>query len=366
MFFKKEVEHKTAEEYRADVQAHRQAYKNQWKTFLRTGVFMLAALVAVLVLSVAWFFNNNRVSADGVKISAADGSFEIRSKGFKGVHDDVLQTIKGTDGFWYNIVNSMRTTSGTESSINWLLSENSNQNNYSAQDVTFDGTAVKREDFAIEPGSKGKLTFYLVPGSGGDLSVDLALSVTPYRVETGGTYSKVSNDHGGGDVYANQFLTGHILYFLKTMSSGTATYEWIKDETFHIDITDAEADKEYEYSIYWVWPQNLSQILLNTGDPYLNGQIIEFDDVDTSIRPLVIADMFSYPEKYFFSSLSGQPLTTSYDEIAAINDIHSESPDTTKYDVQKFVDLSSYYNQADQFIGRSISFVEVSLYVSGN
>lgn len=365
MFFMKKDEYKTAEEYRARAQAHKQAYKNQWKTFLNTGVFILAVLVIFFSLTTAWFMNNSRVSGTGTNISTAADRFEIRSRGSKGVHDDVLQSIKGTDGFWYSIANAIRSSSGSENSINWLLSENSNQKNYSNQDVTFNGTTVKREDYAIEPGSKGELTFYIVPTLDGDLSLDLTFSVTPYRVEDNGVYTAVSGDLEGRDAYANQFLTGHILYFLKKASNGTATYEWIKDETFHIDIENAVADQEYEYSIYWVWPQNLSRILLNTGDPYLNGQEIEFDGVDTNIRPSVINDMKKNPQKYFFNSLLGQPLTSSYAEVDEIANIHSYSPETARYNVQYFVDLSSYYNQADQLIGRRISFVEASLRVSG-
>lgn len=365
MFFKKNDEHKTAEEYRASAQSHKQAYKNQWKIFLNTGVFILAVLAIVFALTTAWFMNNSRVSGTGTNISTAADRFEIRSKGSKGVHDDVLQSIKGADGFWYSVVNSIRSSSGSESSVNWLLSENSNQKNYSDHDVTFNGTTDKREDYAIEPGSKGELTFYIVPTLDGDLSLDLTFSVTPYRVESNGTYTTVSGELEGSDAYANQFLTGHILYFLKKVSNGTATYEWIENETFHIDIPDAKANVEYEYSIYWVWPQNLSRILLNTGDPYLNGQEIEFDGVDMEIRPLVIEDMKKNPEKYFFNSLIGKPLTTNYAEVDEIDSIHNCSPETTKYNVQYFVDLSSYYNQADQIIGRRISFVEVSLRVSG-
>lgn len=367
MFFHKGAEHepKTAEEYRAIAQTYKQAYENQWKTFFRTGAIILASLVVFFALTAAWFANNSKVSGEGMSVSIAEKSFEIRSKGSKGVHDDIFPSIKKTDGFWYSIVNSERTSSGTESSINWLLSENSNQNNYSEHDVTFNGTTVKREDYAIEPGTKGELIFYIVPSSDGNISVDLTISVTPYRVESDGTYIEV-NDELKIDTYANQFLKGHILFFLKTVSNGTATYEWMKDNTVHLDIRDAKENQEYMYSIYWIWPQNLSKILLNTGDPYLNGQKIEFDDVDSGIRPLVIEDMMSYPEKYFFNSLSKQPLTTSYAEVKEIEKIHKNSPTTTAYDVQKFVDLSSYYNQADQIIGRRISFIEVSLHVSGD
>ena len=120
---------------------------------------------------------------------------------------------------------------------------------------------------------------------------------------------------------------------------------------------------KYNYSIYWVWPSNLSTVLLNQGDPLLNNASIEFDDKDSTgtLRNAVVEDMQMNPDKYFYSSLTGQGLNLSYDEVKEIPNIHENSGSNNVYNTQLFVDLSSYYNQADMKIGERTSFIEATL-----
>lgn len=129
-------------------------------------------------------------------------------------------------------------------------------------------------------------------------------------------------------------------------------------------------DKEYDYSIYWVWPLNLSTILLNENDEFLNGNTVEFDDKDSTgkLRNQIITDMAENPGRYFFSSLTGAPLNnTDCAEIKEIPNIHANSGKTNgeTYNKQLFVDLSSYYNQADMKIGSEISFIRATLEYTG-
>lgn len=97
----------------------------------------------------------------------------------------------------------------------------------------------------------------------------------------------------------------------------------------------------------------------------MNGNEVEFDDKDSTrtLRNNIVIDMAEYPNKYFFSSLTGQPLDTAYDEVKEISKIHENSGknEDNTYDKQLFVDLSSYYNQADMKIGSGISFVTATL-----
>ena len=77
--------------------------------------------------------------------------------------------------------------------------------------------------------------------------------------------------------------------------------------------------------------------------------------------------MEGYPEKYFFNSLTGDTLNKEYAEIKEIPKIHSTSGQNAadSYDKQLFVDLSSYYNQADMKIGSEISFIRATLEYTG-
>ena len=69
MMFNHNVSNKTAEEYRASAEAHKNALKSQWKIFLQTGLFSVAALVVIGVLTLAWFANNKVVSGQNSSVT---------------------------------------------------------------------------------------------------------------------------------------------------------------------------------------------------------------------------------------------------------------------------------------------------------
>ena len=339
--------------------------KNKRKV-ARNIVFIMAAMVAFIVICIAWFVSNNRVNGVLGGISAKKSGIEIGSKGRGGVHDDLLKKI--AKGIKYHLPESGdegKHDTSQGGSINWLLSEDSNMKNY---DKNYDdGNAFKeiegkfRKDYAMEPGTKGKLDFFIKSYEGGNLSLNFTLDIAPYTMN-GENEQAVEKTSA-----AIPLLSGHILYFLgEEQSDEKIKYTWIKDGTFKIEIKNAQADTEYDYSIYWVWPLNLSTILLNEKDEFLNGNKVEFDDKDPALRSQIVTDMAKYPGKYFFSSLTGGLLDTTYAEVEKIPNIHENSgkSDAT-YDKQLFVDLSSYYNQADMKIGSEISFIRATLEYTG-
>ena len=332
--------------------------KKDKKKVAQNIVFIMAAAIALIALCIAWFVCNNRVNGILGKISAKKAGIEIGSEGSQGVHDDILKEVKSD--LTYHLLKNYKHDTSQGGSINWLLNSDSNMKNYSEGKSFSDTGAGFRKDYAMEPGTKGRLDFFIKSYEKGDLSLDFSLDIVPY-VMNGKTPQVVDKT----STAAPQLLSGHILYFLgEKQSDGKITYTWIKDGKFKIEIQNAEKDKEYNYSIYWVWPLNLSTILLNKDDEFLNGSKVEFDDKDSTgaLRNQIVTDMTENPGKYFFSSLTGNPLDTSYEEVKAIEGIHKYSgKNNGTYDKQLFVDLSSYYNQADMKIGGNVSFITATL-----
>ena len=333
--------------------------KEKRKTIYQIIIIAIVALIVIIALCIAWFVSNNRVNGISGRISAKESGIEIGSKGSQGVHDDILKQVKSD--LTYHLSGEGSTNQYDTSlggSINWLLNPDSNMNNYSEGKSFTDTGAKFRKDYAMEPGTKGRLDFFIKPYEEGDLSLEFSLDIVPYVMnsDTPQVVDKTST--------ASQFLSGHIVYFLREIQNDdTEKYTWIKNGRFRITIPKAEKDKEYNYSIYWVWPLNLSTILLNKNDEFLNGSNIEFDDKDATgaLRNQIVTDMTEHPEKYFFSSLTGSSLDTNYEEVKAIEGIHNSSGANSTYDKQLFVDLSSYYNQADMKIGENISFITATL-----
>ena len=336
--------------------------ENNKRKIVQSIVFIAAAAIALIAICMAWFVSNSRVNGTLVTVSAKYSGIEIGSKGRAGVHDDFLQTIKeGITSFYFPTINEEHDTS-SGGSINWMLNRNSNMRNYK-DGQSFNETEAKyRKDYAIEPGTKGKLDFFIKTYEDGDFSLDFSYEISPFHVESDDVKPILVEN----DTVEAGLLSGHILYFLgEEQSDGKIKYTWIKDGKFKIDIKDAKKDAKYNYSIYWVWPLNLSTILLNEEDSFLNGNKVEFDDKDSTgtLRNNIVTDMAEHPNKYFFSSLTGQPLKKEeYEEVNEIPKIHENSgKNEGDYNKQLFVDLSSYYNQADMKIGSGISFVTATL-----
>lgn len=334
--------------------------ENNKRKIVQSIVFIAAAAIALIAICMAWFVSNSRVNGTLVTVSAKYSGIEIGSEGRAGVHDDFLKKIKEEIASYFPTSDKAYDTS-SGGSINWMLNGNSNMKNYEDGKIFKYTEAKYRKDYAIEPGTKGKLDFFIKTYEDGDFSLDFSLDISPFHVESDDTPRLVGND----TVEAG-LLSGHILYFLEEkQSDGKIKYTWIKDGKFKIDIQEARKDIKYKYSIYWVWPLNLSTILLNTEDSFLNGSTVEFDDKDSTgiLRNNIVTDMEKHPNKYFFSSLTGKPLDTAYDEVKEISNIHKNSGknEGNTYDKQLFVDLSSYYNQADMKIGSGISFVTATL-----
>ena len=73
-------QHKTAAEYRQAANEHARTLKDFWKDFLASGLFVLAAIVAIFAC-LAWFAANNRVSATGSTIGAKADRYTLTAEG---------------------------------------------------------------------------------------------------------------------------------------------------------------------------------------------------------------------------------------------------------------------------------------------
>ena len=347
------IEQLSLEELRKDI-------KENKKKAVQSIIFIEAAAVAIITLCIAWFVSNSQISGNLGTVGAKYSGIEIGSAGAKGVHDDFLQQVKAAITYHLPEGNSDKKHDTSQGgSINWLLSDDSNMKNYDDGKSFTEAGMEFRKDYAMEPGTKGKLDFFIKSYDEGDLSLEFSLNIAPFRLDD--TLNPISVQPNSTEA---ELLSGHILYFLgEKQDDGNVKYTWIKDGTFQIRIPKAKKDTEYNYSIYWVWPLNLSTILLNTNDEFLNGSTIEFNDKDSTgeLRNQIVKEMSEYPGKYFFSSLTGKPLDKNYDEVNEILNIHKNSGTNEGYDKQLFVDLSSYYNQADMKIGEGISFITATL-----
>ena len=336
--------------------------ENDKKQAKRSTVFAMTALIAIIILCIAWFVANNRVSGSSSAVSANNSGIELGSEGGAGIHDDVLKNIMGSDGehgFWYHLPAQLQQFFGTSSShtaVNWLLNDQSKIGNYSNSQTDWESywqnhTDNKtRRDEAIEPGSSGTLSFYVVPKQDGDVQFHLNLSVLPYKANDSG-YTEVTSEN---DSVSKNFVDGHFLFFLEKNEEGGKSLQWIEDSNLEMEIADAKKGEKYSYTIYWCWPQNFAEFVLKSGDMYLNesAPLLSGYTNGSDIRCSIVEDMCTYPQKYFYNPLTNQPLQSGQNEVNLIKDISDKSSgEWTETQKEAFVSLSSYYTQADMYLG---------------
>lgn len=133
-------QHMTAAEYRQAADEHVRTLKDFWKDFLVSGLFVLAAIVAIFAC-LAWFAANNRVSATGGTIGAKAGRYSLTATG-EGEPDAHTGYYERTDAEKQNITRLDTTDAMT-------VTLESNLNNESAG--------------SLYPGARGKITFTVKP-----------------------------------------------------------------------------------------------------------------------------------------------------------------------------------------------------------
>ena len=346
--------------------------KEKRKTIYHIIIIAIVALIVIIALCIAWFVSNTRVKGTGATVSADMKNVELKTHGSAGIHDDLLKKIMDqenpTENSWYQkLKDSILETSPDKYSVNWLLSDQSNVGNYSNVldwESYWTDSNNKREDQAIEPGSSGRLQFSVVPKTAGNITLNMQLSLIPYKYQ--------DNKLEEADEITKTFTSGHILFFLEESESSNAgnasatNLIWLKDGSFTLDIPNAQKDTEYSYTLYWCWPQNFAEFTLAEGDEFLNGRkpiLSTYANGEAVRNAIAYADpqysMVNCPQRYFYSNLTQQPLPVGQTELSKIQNMQTNfSNEETK---DAFVALSSYYNQADQYIGSHANCLRVKL-----
>lgn len=242
-----ETQLKEAEYYRATAEAYRENARYSRNMFLKTGVFVLVAVCALLLLCIAWFVMNSRVTGGTTPISAQQDLIRIASKGYRQkAEESNLQlgegkTLEYQDEVYYY-------TDGGE--IAMRLSEN----------------------YSVFPGACGTIDFYIIPTRDGSRSVTLYFGLSGYQK---GADEKIVPTE---DEVLTALLKGHILLFEEYR--GGFYSGWMHDDVsngvFYNSITvtlpeNTKANVPYPYTVYWIWPlryQNMVSHRENKNDIY--------------------------------------------------------------------------------------------------
>ncbi len=352
----------TPEEYRKKAQEQIQNYKHQWKIFIRTGIVILAAVIAIIIACIAWFVSNNKVTGSGIGIRSAGSDFELSAdagadgKNSAGAYDKLLEASPGTEETLGD--KSYITTDGSHTSITWSIVNESNMRN-------------NQNNLGIEPGTSGMLRFYIISHKDGALNVTLDLGLTGYTNDTGSAIKKVYDT-------AQELVKGHVLLFAG-YEQRTNSYEgWISEDadpwTMTLDngstltrntdgtltwaVENAKKDTAYPVQIYWIWPEIL-------------GSYLRKDQTATGNRPILFPE-----EPATGENTSGNPKALPKDLYEKMSKNYKyfryESEDDqvtadilwqmrTDFNPVIYGEIADCYNLGDQYLGENVRYLKLKL-----
>lgn len=319
-------QHKTAAEYRQAADEHVRTLKDFWKDFLVSGLFVLAAIVAIFAC-LAWFAANNRVSATGSTIGAKAARYSLTATG-EGEPDAHTGYYERTDAEKQNITRLDTTDAMT-------VTLESNLNNESAG--------------SLYPGARGKITFTVKPLvddlNGVTINLSRVLKVTGnVVVEDGKTLTSDAQTLLG-------LAKGHLLFFTSCQNgyySGRVVDSKIRiDKSEFCKKGSSETTESKEVSLYWVWPEYFQNFVLTGNTNYYKNLFAAAGDAKSDYGALQ-TDMNDHKANYFYGAANG----TSAANAPAVSADMSFS-DTAI--------CSALYNNADEQIGNKVKYIQLRI-----
>lgn len=325
-------QHKTAAEYRQAADEHVRTLEDFWKDFLVSGLFVLAAIVAIFAC-LAWFAANNRVSATGSTIAAKAGRYTLTAagEGESGAHVGYYERSERAP-------EEKPAIDGLDTSDAMTVTLGSNLNNETAG--------------SLYPGARGKITFTVKPLvsdlDGVTINLSRLLKVTNIVgvVGDGGTLAPEAEALLG-------LIKGHLLFFTSCKNGYysnrvTNCQITIQKKEFCKDGNVANpTNQPVPVTLYWVWPEYFQNFVLTGNTNYYKNLFAAAGDAKSDYGALQ-ADMNEHKANYFYGAANG----TCAANAPAVSAGMSFS-DTAI--------CSALYNNADEQIGNKVEYIQLRI-----
>lgn len=265
--------------------------QNARKQIIHSLLLAVAALGVLAFACYAWFTNNTRVTGTGVSISVEGSRFELASVGDTAPTDPSIPTewyIAGGDNWSFGNKSGLITTVSHQTVL-WRVDSDSNLGNLS--------------DKGIQPGSSGKLKFYVIPKLSGELKLTFRLELVPQLIS------------GAENSIVNNLLRGHLLFHYQCEGADTSTWVECQSREFHLNLNVSE-NVPILITLNWQWPYVLNDVVENA---------------------VIRGWMVDYPAFFFYNGGTV---------------VSAPSNDDLDNHLREY---SDYYNNADQYIGENVS-----------
>lgn len=313
-------QHKTAAEYRQAADEHVRTLKDFWKDFLVSGLFVLAAIVAIFAC-LAWFAANTRVSATGSTIGAKAERYTLIAAG-EGEFDAHVGYYERNE----RTPEEKQAIAGLDTADAMTVTLTSNLNNETAG--------------SLYPGARGQITFTVTPLTDnlGDITINLSrvLKAKDY------IYKEADGDLSDDASTLLSLVKGHLLFFTSCKNgyySGRVEDSKItipKSKFCIGENTTNPTNQSVPVTLYWVWPEYFQNFVL-TGNTnyYKNLFAAEGKDYDA-----LKTDVNDNKTNYFYDPSSTVAVSDPYANVDA---------------------CSALYNNADEKIGNEVISIQLRI-----
>ena len=321
-------QHKTAAEYRQAADEHVRTLKDFWKDFLVSGLFVLAAIVAIFAC-LAWFAANNRVSATGSTIGAKADRYTLTAEGEGESNAHV--------GYYERTAEEKQTIADLDTADAMTVTLTSNLNNETAG--------------SLYPGARGKITFTVKPLvddlNGVTINLSRVLKVTGnVVVEDGKALTPDAQTLLG-------LAKGHLLFFTSCDQNGYYSGR-VSDSKIEIPKSkfckkgSSETTESVDVNLYWVWPEYFQNFVLTGNTNYYKNLFAPADKTTDYGYGALQADMNANKTNYFFGTASDVPAASAPTVSASMT-----SSDAAI--------CSALYNDADEQIGDKVDYIQLRI-----
>ena len=315
-------------------------------TLCAAGVLIL---LMICIFSFGWFTNSKSSRGNVNGLRAVDSDFELGAVDSSGKYDEYLTAEDGRKLIGVNTESLLKTidpvsTGNGRDEIKWVMSSDSNFNNYSGEDSP-DG---------IQPGSSGRLSFYVIAKRDTDLNITFSLDTILYD-SNAKPINESNTDNSACIIPETQpeakLADGHILFFKEYDDNNKIYSHRINGKTFNFSKPQAKADTAYRVDIYWIWPEVIDQLILPANDSRFNGREYRkiISDEDTAALK---SEMISSYAEYFADE------NTILQEM--LENVSKGSADAD-FSIEYYNKLNAKWNEADQLIGRQVGYLELQV-----
>lgn len=319
-------QHKTAAEYRQAADEHVRTLKDFWKDFLVSGLFVLAAIVAIFAC-LAWFAANNRVSATGSTIGAKADRYTIAAASDDDAHVGYYE--RTNDG---TVIGTGEMDASGKEDAKFDISD--------AMTVTLGSNLNNETAGSLYPGARGQIRFTVTPHT--DNLGDITISLSRVLKAKGNIYKEADGNLSADASTLLNLVKGHLLFFTSCQNgyySGRVenSQVTISKSSFCDGGDETKPTKNpVPVTLYWVWPEYFQNFVL-TGNTnyYKNLFAAEGKDYDA-----LKTDVNDNKTNYFYDPSSTVAVSDPYDNM-----------DT----------YSALYNNADELIGNEVISIQLRI-----